>query len=372
MDLLGLRRRPRTVSSPIGPEVVVDDRQALLFCSNDYLGLANHPALLAAARAAVERHGVGSGSSRLVSGTLDPHLSVEKKLARWLDLEATLFFSTGFLANLAVITSLSGPGDVVLSDELNHASIVQGCRLSRAEVAVYPHNDLETAARLLRDHRSARRRLLVTDALFSVDGDLAPVAELSALCREHDAAIVVDEAHSIGVLGSGGRGLCARLGVVPDVLVGTCGKAFGVAGAFVGGSAPLVSWLQSRAVSFIYTTAPPPALAASVEAALELVEGADQARRRLERGSARLRQALLDAGATTVAESRDHIIPTLIPGVEQVLAVSEALLRRGVFVQALRSPTVPAGRERLRWTAMASHTDEQIDRAAVAFAEAIA
>jgi 8-amino-7-oxononanoate synthase len=363
----GLIRSPRLIAEAIGPETKVDGRLVLLFCSNDYLGLAGHPALRRAAIETIERLGVGAGSSRLISGTQAPHRRLERRLARWLGSESALTMPTGFMTNLAVITTLAGPEDVIFSDALNHASIVQGCRLSRAEVVVYPHNDHRALARLMAATR-ARRRLLVTDAVFSVDGDVAPIEALGALARQQDATLIVDEAHSLGVIGPRGRGLCAEAGVVPDVLVGTFGKAFGCSGAFVAGSAQLVTYLESRAVPYIYTTAAPPLLAAVAEAALEQIIDADAARSRLMANAERLRVGLTSLGADCGA-ARHHIVPSIVPGVKEVLALSAALFDQGVFTQALRQPTVPRGAERLRWTPTSLHTDAHIAQAIEAYSK---
>jgi 8-amino-7-oxononanoate synthase len=373
LSAAGLLRSPRRVDGAVGAEAVVDGRRVVLFCSNDYLGLAAHPALRSAAINAVAKVGVGACASRLVSGNHGLHLALEEKLARFVGAESALSFTSGFVANLAVLSTLAGPGDVIYSDALNHASIVQGCRLSLARVVVYPHRDVEALARALEAPvRGEGRRLIVTDAIFSVDGDAAPLADLARLARRHGAALVVDEAHSLGVLGPGGRGLCAEAGVAPDALVGTFGKAFGCVGAFVAGSADLRRWLQSRATPYIYTTAPPPALAAVAAAALDLVAQAHDRRARLLANGARLRHALAGAGATLAAASRHHIVPTIVPGVSRALGVSAALFERGVFVQALRAPTVAAGTERLRWSPTSEHTAAHIDRAAEAFAQALA
>lgn len=366
LDERGLIRSPRLITEAIGPETTVDGRSVLLFCSNDYLGLAGHPALRQAAIKSIEKLGVGAGSSRLISGTQAPHRRLERRLAEWLGRENALYLPAGFMANLAVITTLAGPKDVIFSDALNHASIVQGCRLSRAEVVVYPHNDHEALASMLADVRG-RRRFIVTDAVFSVDGDVAPVEELSMLSKSSGATLIVDEAHSLGVLGPSGRGLCAAAGVVPDVLVGTFGKAFGCAGAFIAGSSQLVTYLESRAVPYIYTTAAPPHLAVVAEAALDQLIRADEARSRLMINADRLRRGLESAGADC-GSARHHIVPSIVPGVEQVLTFSRELLEKGVFVQALRQPTVAPGTERLRWTPTSLHSVEQIDRAVDLFA----
>ena len=370
----GLLREPRTLSSATGPEALVDGRSVLLFCSNDYLGLSDHDAVKAAAIEATTRWGVGACSSRLISGTHDLHRQLEERLAIWIGVEKTLLFPAGFMANLAVLSTLPRSGDVIFSDALNHASIIRGCRLSQAEVVVYPHGDVDTLDHLMSHHSTEGRRYIVSDALFSVDGDEAELAALGQIASRLDATLMIDEAHSLGVLGPSGRGLCAAAQVTPDVLVGTLGKAFGCAGAFVAGSTNLVRYLESRAAPFIFTTAPPPALPAAAMAALDLIVTADDARARLLAHADALRSAF-QAMAVVVEPSgrtvRRHIVPALVPGVDRVVDVANELFRQGVFVQALRPPTVPARTERLRWTPTSRHTSEQIDHAVGAFAKAI-
>jgi len=372
LEAAGLTRTPRVVApGPEGPLVTVDGRQALLFCSNDYLGLSGHPLVREAAIHEAERAGVGACSSRLVCGTQEPHRRLEERLAGWLGRPRAVLLPAGFMANLAVLTTVAGRGDVIFSDALNHASIVQGARLSRAAVEIYPHRDLEALEALMDAAAGAARRMvIVTDSVFSVDGDAAPLEGLARLAERHGAALVVDEAHALGVLGPGGRGLAAEHGVRADVIVGTLGKAFGVAGAFVAGSSQLGRLLESRAVPHIYTTAPPAMLAAAAEAALELVEAAEEPRRLVRDLARRLREGLRDLGCDTGAGDA-HIVPALVPGVTAVVRASAELLDRGVYVQALRPPTVPPGTERLRWTATARHTAEQVDLAVSRFGEVL-
>jgi 8-amino-7-oxononanoate synthase len=358
-----------TLESAVAPSVTIDGRQVLLFSSNDYLGLACHPALVAAGQAALAEFGAGAASSRLICGTLSPHRQLEEGLREWLHVEAVLLFSSGFTANQALLATLPGPQDVILSDELNHASIVQGCRLSRAQVLIYRHCDVEHLTKLLQGTPGARRRFIVTDAIFSVDGDAAPLAALSQLAEVHDAALMVDEAHSLGVTGPQGRGLCADLALRPDIFVATLGKSFGVSGAFVAGSTELIRLLESRAAPYIFTTASPPVVAAMAAAALPLVASADEARANLLANAQRLRQGLTQLGCR-LCPGDWHIVPALVPGIAEALALQRRLYEKGLWVPALRPPTVPAGTERLRWSASASHSREQIDRALAIFADA--
>lgn len=362
LERAGLIRRPRVLGGAKGPVCDVDGRRVVLFCSNDYLGLSVDPRLERAALEAVAEWGVGGCSSRAVSGTRTAHRRLEERLAEWLCAGRALLMPTGFMANLAVLTSLAGREDVIFSDELNHASIVRGCRSSRARVVIYPHRDLDVLHVELSKASNARRRIIVTDAIFSVDGDEAPLRQLADLADRHGAALIADEAHSLGVLGPQGRGLCAAASFQPDVLVGTFGKAFGVMGAFVAGTAETIELLESRAVPYIYTTAPPPMLARVTESALELVREADDARRQVLELAQRLRSGLRDLGCETGGGSA-HIVPQLVPGIPRAMAAAEALYERGVFVQALRPPTVPVGRERLRWTPSALHTIRHVDEA---------
>src|SRR5262245_10642701 len=270
----------------------------LSLCSNDYLGLASHPALATAAATAAVRDRLGASASRLVSGVLPPHRELEAVFAATLDRPAALVFPTGYQTNLGVLTALAGRDDLIVSDALNHASLVDGCRLSRARVAIYPHGSARAARRLLAAGRSFRRRLLVTESLFSMDGDAAPLRALADAAAETDSVLVVDEAHAFGVLGPGGRGLSAAVGVVPDVLIGTLGKAVGAAGGFVAGAAALRDLLVNRARTFIFTTALPPPVAAAAAAAVDLLAGPEGERRRAQLAArrAQLGDALVGRG----------------------------------------------------------------------------
>jgi 8-amino-7-oxononanoate synthase len=345
----------------------------LSFSSNDYLGLAAHPALAQAAASAAARDGFGASASRLVSGDLPALRDLELRLAAYLDREAALLFPTGYQTNIGVLTALAGADDVIVSDALNHASIIDGCRLSRARVAVYPHADAPAAGRLLAEAAGARRRLLVTESLFSMDGDIAPLAALAAAARAHDAILVVDEAHALGVLGPGGRGLCAQAAVVPDVLVGTLGKAFGAAGGFAAGDQLLRAYLLNRARTFIFTTALPPPVAAAAAAALAIIDSPEGEQRRL-----RLRAlgASLASRLSTLTPNAPvpagPIIPFLVGGDAQAVAVSTSLSRHGIFVPAIRPPTVPEGTARLRITLSAEHQPADLDRLSDAIFQAVA
>ncbi len=369
---LGLDRRTRLVEGPQGPEVLLDGRPVVLLCSNNYLGLAAHPQVRQAAAGAALTLGVGAGASRLVSGTMAVHRELEQRLAEFEGTQACVLFGSGYLANLGVIGALAGRGDVVFSDELNHASIVDGCRLSRAEVAVYRHLDLDHLESALRAHAgTARRRLIVTDSVFSMDGDLAPLTELVELARRHDARIVVDEAHATGALGPGGRGAVAAAGLEGEVdaIVGTLGKALGSYGAYVCASAEMVRYLLNVARALIFSTAPPPPAIAAATTALELLLGQPGLTVDLHAASRALRGSLRAEGFG-VREGEMHIVPLVVREERAAMALCEAAIERGVFAQAIRPPTVPPGTSRLRLTTMATHTPQQMSFVARALREA--
>ena len=355
----GLLRRPRLVSGA-GTRVLVDGRSAINFSSNDYLGLASHPRLVGlAALAPDDDPAVGAGASRLISGTRPAHLAAERRLARLVGRPAALLFSTGYAANVGALSAILEPGDVAFSDALNHASLIDGLRLSRALVQVYPHRDLDRLEALLRARRhEGRRAWIVTDALFSMDGDLAPLAALRALADAYDAGLFVDEAHSLGVCS--GSGACADARVVPDALVGTLGKAFGLAGAFVAGSAALRTLLENRARSYVFSTAPPPALAEAILVAADLVEQADERRATARAHADRLRDELGRQG-WEVPPGDGPIVPVPLGTPGGAMRASSRLLERGYFVRGIRPPTVPAGTSRLRIVPTAIHTEPEID-----------
>jgi 8-amino-7-oxononanoate synthase len=361
----GLLRRLRMISGPQGPRVLLDGKPVLLLCSNNYLGLADHPRVREAAADAAMRWGVGAGASRLVSGTMTIHRRLEERLAAFKGSESCVLFGSGYLANLGAIGALAGPGDTVFSDELNHASIVDGCRLSRARVCVYRHADTEHLGWSLRRHGGDGRRLIATDSVFSMDGDVAPLEEIVELAREHRARVLVDEAHATGVLGPGGRGAVAAAGLEGevDVLVGTLGKALGSYGAYVCGDERMVRYLINSARALIFSTAPAPPAVAGALAALELVQERPDRVRRL-RSRARALRVALAAEGFRVRESEMQIVPLLAGGERDAVSLCEGALERGVFAQAIRPPSVPAGTARLRLTAMASHAPQELRRAA--------
>jgi glycine C-acetyltransferase/8-amino-7-oxononanoate synthase len=370
LERLGLSRRLRLVSGPQGPTVLLEGRPVLLLCSNNYLGLADHPRVREAAAAAAMRWGVGAGSSRLVSGTMTIHGRLEERLAEFEGSEACVLFGSGYLANIGVIGALAGGGDTIFSDELNHASIVDGCRLSRAEVVVYRHRDVEHLDWCFARHGRGRR-LIVTDSVFSMDGDVAPLAEIAALADCYGARLMVDEAHATGSLGPGGRGAVAEAGLDGeiDVVVGTLGKALGSYGAYACASTEMVRYLLNTARSLIFSTAPPPPAVAGALAALDLLRERPHRVERL-RSNARVLRRALAAEGFPVTDSEMQIVPLIVGEENAAMRLCQEAIEHGVFAQAIRPPTVPGGTSRLRLTVMASHTHSELELAAGVFGAA--
>ncbi len=328
LDSQGLRRALRTIETAHGPRVRHRGAELLMLSSNDYLGLANHPQVRRAAIEAVERYGVGAGASRLIAGSMEPHHALENRIAELKGAQAALVFGSGYLANLGAITALAGPGDAVFSDELNHASLIDGCRLSRAQVQIYRHRDCEHLAAMLAGARAFRRRLIVTDSVFSMDGDFAPLSAIVALARRFDAAVMIDEAHALGVVGPDGRGLAAELNLEHEieVQVGTLSKALGSYGAYVTGSRPLIELLVNRARSFIYSTGLAPAMAAAAQAALEIMLAEPERRERLWRNASHLR-AKLSAAGFTIGATESPITPVMVGEAEAAVALARQTAR---------------------------------------------
>jgi 8-amino-7-oxononanoate synthase len=358
-----LERELLDMMGPVGSEVETPDGTKLMFCSNDYLGLAADPRIAEALRAGIERWGTGAAGSRLVSGNTAAHTELEQRLAAYVAAPRAVLFPSGFQANLGALTTLTDVGDVIFSDALVHASLIDGCRLSRAETHVFEHRDVEHLDQLLRDHPSPGIKLIVTDAVFSMEGDLAPLTQIAEVAARHGALVYLDEAHTVGVRGPGGRGLAAELDLVERVAVrmGTLGKAFGVAGAFVACDESAARLLISRARSLLYTTAAPAPLAEASLAALSLVEAADARREALARNVERFRRRAAENGLPVI-ESTTPIQPVLVGGAGRTVEVSRRLWRRGLFVQGFRPPTVPEGSSRLRVTLTAAHDPEHIER----------
>ena len=375
LEAAGLRRRVRALASASEPEVILDGRRVLCLASNNYLGLAAHPEVVDAAAEAARRYGAGAGSARLVTGGLTLHDELEARLAAFKGTEDAVLFSSGYLANLGTVSALVGPGDAVFSDELNHASIIDGCRLSRADVLVYRHADAGHLAERLAAWRASagagRRALVVTDSVFSMDGDVAPLAAIASACERHGAVLMVDEAHATGVVGPGGRGAVAGLGLDGrvGVVIGTLSKALGSAGGFIAGTADLCDYLRNRARSFIFDTALPPPTTAAALAALGVVEREPERPVRARRLAGRLAAGLRAAGYA-VPDPAAAVLPVVVGSPAAALGLSARLLDGGVLVTAIRPPSVPEGTSRLRATVMATHTDAEIDRAVTAFAAA--
>jgi len=349
------------------------ERTLRAFCSNDYLGLADHPDLLAAASSAAQTSGFGAGASRLLSGHLRPHEALEAALADLVRLPAALLYSTGYQANLGVVTALAGPEDLIVSDQANHASLIDGCRLSRATVRVYGHLDAGAARDALRNGRF-RRRFLLTESLFSMDGDPAPLSDLAAITSDQDATLIVDEAHALGVLGPDGRGLCQQAGILPDVLVGTLGKAFGAFGGFVAGADVLRRYLINRSRTFIYTTGLPAPVAAAATAGVSLALSEEGQRRRaaLAARIQSLRASLARLPLPHPLPDQDGpILPIILGADRAALALSQNLANRGFLLPAVRPPTVPEGTARLRITLSAGHTQADVDELAEALRGAL-
>ena len=369
LKALGLHRRTRLVSGPQGPHVLLDGKPVLLLCSNNYLGLADHPRVREAAADAAMRWGVGAGASRLVSGTMTIHRRLEERLAEFKGRETALLFGSGYLANAGAIAALARPGDVIFSDELNHASIIDGCRLSRAEVFVYDHGDVEHLAWGIGE-AEGRGALIVTDSVFSMDGDVAPLAEIVELAHRRRLRVLVDEAHATGALGPGGRGALADAGLEDqvDVIVGTLGKALGSYGAFVACDRQLARYFVNSARTFIFSTAPSPPAVAGALAALGLLESRPRLVDRLRTNSGVLRDALEREGFD-IRGSRTQIVPLVVGDASLAMRICEAALGRGVFAQAIRPPTVAPGSSRLRLAVMASHREEELRSAARTLAQ---
>lgn len=359
----GLKRRRRTLEAPCGPLARVDGRELISFCSNDYLGLASDPALIEAAAEGARQWGVGSGASHVVSGHLAPHETLENRLAAFTGFDRALLFSTGYMANQGIVPALVGRGDAVFADRLNHASLIDAVQLSRADHQRYPHGDLAALERLLAASM-ARRKLILSDAVFSMDGDLAPLPGLLELAERHDAWLVADDAHGFGVLGEHGSGSLGHFGIPANpriVYMGTLGKAAGVSGAFIAGSETVVEWLLQRARTYIFTTGSSPIMACALLAGLDLIEKGDDRRARLRQLTRLLRDGL--AGTRwELVPSPTAIQPILVGDNHEVVRVSSALFERGLWVPAIRPPTVPKGTARLRVSLSAAHSETHVQK----------
>ncbi|GAB1231802.1 8-amino-7-oxononanoate synthase [Ferrigenium sp. UT4] len=358
----GLLRQRRTLETPQTPHIIVDGKPYLAFSSNDYLGLANHPQLIAALQQGAQQWGVGAGAAHLVNGHFTPHHQLEQRLAAFVGKPAALLFSTGYMANLGVVQALAGKGDTVYADKLNHASLNDAMLLSRATVQRYRHGDMAQLDALLAKQQSGSK-LVITDAVFSMDGDIAPLPGLLVLCERHDAWLLVDDAHGFGVLGQHGRGTLSHFGLGSPriILMGTLGKAAGVSGAFVAAEQVVIDSLVNHAHSYVYTTASPPALAVALLESMTLIEQGDALRAHLQRLIVKLRTGLNDL-PWQLMPSDTAIQPLLVGDNKQALTLSAGLRERGIWVAAIRPPTVPQGTARLRITLSAAHTEGDVQR----------
>lgn len=372
LDVQDLRRQRRVTESPCAPQMQVDGCAMLAFCSNDYLGLAAHPRIVDALREGASRYGAGSGASHLISGHSRAHADLEERLAAfvspYVEQARALYFCTGYMANLAILSALGGSDTELFSEELNHASLIDGARLSRAGVQIYPHGDMQQLANLLAASTAANK-VVATDSVFSMDGDLAPLPQLLALCEQHDAWLVVDDAHGFGVLGAQGRGVLEHFALRSPNLIymGTLGKAAGVAGAFVAAHASVIEWLVQRARPYIYSTAAPPALAHALLTSLDIIGGDEGAARRnhLQQLIAQWHEAL-HLQHWQLLPSHTAIQPVVIGANDDAMRIAAALHQQGFWVPAIRPPTVAAGSARLRITLSAAHTPEQVAQLAAA------
>jgi glycine C-acetyltransferase/8-amino-7-oxononanoate synthase len=373
----GMLRTLKTIAGVQGPRVMLEGHQVLLLCSNNYLGLAGHPDLIEASCAATRRFGVGSGASRLVSGTMELHDQLEKRIAAFKKTEAALVFNSGYAANTGILQGLVDPGDVIFSDQLNHASIIDGCRLSGVRTVVYPHRDMAALESLLQDESSRRhgRFLIVTDGIFSMDGDMAPLVELVALKERFDALLMVDDAHGTGVLGATGRGTAELLGCLDrvDLHMGTLGKALGCFGAYLAADRVVIDTLINRSRSFIFSTSLPPGVLGAALAAFDLVDGLEGAQRRQSlEVNRKLFAERLQQGGVDLCGSVTQIVPVLTGEPVPTMEAARRLLDAGIFVQGIRPPTVPVGRCRLRATLMADHRPDEVRAAADLILETLA
>lgn len=351
-----------SIAGPPGRKIFVDGREAINFSGNNYLGLAAHPEVIQGMVRYTELYGAGSTASRLIAGNTEAHRELESAIANWKGTEAAVLFGSGYQANVGILSSLVESSDLVISDEFNHASIIDGCRLSRARVEIYPHVDMNCLEDLLRPG-GFRRKLVVTESVFSMDGDHAPLNEIAGLCARWGAHLMVDEAHASGLFGPQGQGLAAEHNIVPEIQMGTMSKAIGASGAYVAGAKALIDLLINKARSLVYSTAPPPGVMGAALAALRIIASEEgSARREFLRKTVKNFQYLLNSKLGTSFEG-SHIVPVLIGDSARAMTVGDECLKRGVFAQGIRFPTVPEGTARLRFTLMSDHVEEDLERA---------
>ncbi|MFH2011502.1 MAG: 8-amino-7-oxononanoate synthase [Pseudomonadota bacterium] len=366
---LGIYRTLKKIKGAIDTTVTIDGHEVILLSSNNYLGLISHPKLKEAAASALSQYGTGAGASRLISGNMEVHEELEEKIAKFKGCQSAIVFPTGYMANIGTISSLVSKGDLVLSDELNHASIIDGCRLSGAEIRVYPHKDVKELKKILSQDKASlpnnthKRRLIITDGVFSMEGDITPLPEILVVATEEGALVMVDDAHATGVLGKDGKGTAEHFALEDENLIqmGTFSKALGSMGGFIAGQKVIIEYLRNKARSFIFSTALPPSVCASSIAAIDILDSEPWIRTNLWRNIARLGKGLKDLGYNTMG-SQTQIIPVFIGETSLTMEFAEAIFKKGVYSPGIRPPTVPEGKSRIRISLMASHTDEQIDK----------
>lgn len=357
-----LYRQPRLIIGKQTEVVNINGKDCLIFCSNNYLGLAYHQKLIKTAQKAANVFGTGAASSRLISGTMESHIKAEETFANFVGLQSSLYFSTGYMANVGTISSLCSNFDAIFSDELNHASIIDGCRLSKSQTVIYKHIAPDDLEQKLKQTDVKGEKFVITESIFSMDGDTAPLKEINEICLKYNANLIVDEAHSLGILGINGKGLCYELNIKPFILIGTMGKAFGTSGAFVAGDKIVKDYLINTSRAFIFSTAPSPIQAEVCICAINLVESADEERKRLFYNIKRLREIFNKLDINTLS-TKYHIIPQFVGNSKKSVELSESLFKEGIFVSAIRPPTVPWNKARLRWTLTSLHNEEQINYA---------
>jgi glycine C-acetyltransferase len=364
----GLLKVIRTIGSPIGNEIIVDGKKVLNFCSNNYLGLANNPSLKKAAIEAIESYGVGPAAVRSIAGTMDLHLDLEKKLAEFKKAEAVISLQGGLIANIAAIPVLVGEGDIIFSDELNHASIIDGCRLTKAEVIRFGHSDMAGLEAKLKEHSSARRKLIISDGVFSMDGDIAKLPEIVALSEKYNALTYIDDAHGEGVLGKGGRGIVDhfKLHGRVDVEIGTMSKAFGVVGGYVAGKKVLVDLLRQKARPFLFSSATTPGDVAACLKAVELLQDSESLVKTLWENATYFKEGMTKLGFD-IGHSETPIVPVMLGDVKVAVDFSKRLFEEGIFAVAIGYPTVAMGKARIRVMISAAHTKDDLDRCLAAF-----
>jgi len=366
-----LYRHLNTMNTAQAAKTMVNGKECILLSSNNYLGLTEHPELKAAAKEAVDLWGTGSGGSRLITGNMRLHEELEETIARFKGTEAAIVFNTGYMANMGAITALMGQKDIIFSDELNHASIIDGCRLSQAKTVIYPHKNTSVLEKLIKENSGYRHTFIITDGVFSMDGDLAPLPRLVELAEKYNAWLMIDDAHATGVMGHRGAGTAEHFGLegkIP-IQIGTLSKAIGSSGGFVAGSYDLIDFLRNKARSFIYSTALSPSVIAAALAGFKVLQEFPQIRENLHLNAQYLRSGLKEIGYTILTEE-SPVLPVLIGDANKTMQMAKQLLDLGVFAPGIRPPTVPQGMSRLRVTVMATHTREDLDKALTAFEQA--